>query len=189
MRAVSFGVSLCLTSLLLLAGCQTPPQTPASSPQAPMVADHEWQGHFSVKLGPWAGSGPEGQSFTFYLRSARGEAQLDLMTPLGTQLAQVRWSPSGTWIQSSKGTESYASLEDLSVQLLGEAVPLQALPYWLDGVPTPGSPAAHMKPDHSGFEQSGWTIDTQSLPDGYLQATRPESGTQRLIIIKVRLER
>lgn len=187
-RLLRWGMGLPLTSLLLLSGCQTLPPHGAPTPQA-ILAGHEWQGYFSVKLGPWGSVAAEGQSFTFYLRASQQEAQLDLMTPLGTQLAQVRWSPTGTWIRSSQGTESYSSLDDLSIHLLGETVPLKALPNWLDGQPSPDLPAAQTLANRPGFTQGGWTIDTQSLSDGYLQATRPETSTQRQITIKVRLER
>ncbi|HET8693989.1 MAG: outer membrane lipoprotein LolB [Burkholderiales bacterium] len=187
-RLLRWGMGLPLTSLLLLSGCQTLPPHSAPTPLA-VQTGHEWQGYFSVKLGPWGSTAAEGQSFTFYLRADQQAAQLDLMTPLGTQLAQVRWAPSGTWIQSAQGTQSYSSLDDLSVHLLGETVPLQALPHWLNGQPSPDLPAAQPLANRSGFEQAGWAIDTQSLPDGYLQATRPETSSQRQITIKVRLER
>lgn len=149
----------------------------------------QWQGHFSIKLGPWGQQGSEGQSFTFYLQTHDQNGELDLMTPLGTQLAQVIWSPDSTRIESPQGTQHYTSLRDLSEQLLGEDVPLQALPHWLQGLPSPDLPSATVLADHTGFEQAGWAIDAHGLPEGRLQATREQSATQRHIAIKVRLER
>lgn len=182
--------------LLGLAACQTPtPQRPTPltwNAALPQTQEQQWQGHFSILLGPWGAQASEGQSFTFFLQTAQqaGQAtgQLDLMTPLGTQLAQVRWTPSGTHIESAQGTQHYASLQDLSTQLLGEDVPLQALPHWLQGLPSPDLPTASVLPDHTGFVQAGWIIDVHTLMVGKLQATREQTATQRHITIKVRLE-
>lgn len=189
------GIRTGLTALLAacLTGCQLAP--PVKSPTDSTVwlteqpRQQQWQGHFSVKLGQWGQQSSEGQSFTFYLQSDAQVGQLDLMTPLGTQLAQVIWSPNGTRIESAQGTQRYASLSDLSVQLLGEEIPLQALPHWLQGIPSPNLPAAITLADHSGFEQGGWRIDVHALSEGKLAATRPQTTAQRLITIKVRLER
>ncbi len=197
MSSIAFrpAVRASLSALLLaaLSACQTaPPATPILA-QDPLMARHvhmqQWQGHFSIKLGPWGQQGSEGQSFTFYLQSHEQSGELDLMTPLGTQLAKVIWTPEGTRIESAQGTQQYASLSDLSTQLLGEDVPLQALPHWLQGLPSPDLPPATVLADHSGFEQAGWAIDAHGLPEGRLQATRAQTATQRHITIKVRLER
>ena len=183
----SAALTLSLTSLT---GCQTPPPKPmVPLPHVDQAATQQWQGHFSIKLGPWGTQSGEGQSFTFYLQSASRTGQMDLMTPLGTQLAQVNWDPQGTRIESSEGTQQFASLKDMSQQLLGEDVPLQALPHWLQGMPSPDLPTATISADHTGFDQAGWTIDAHGLPNGKLQATRSQTSTQRLITIKVRLER
>lgn len=176
-------------TLTMFAGCQTAPKPMIPLPPIDQAATQQWQGHFSIKLGPWETQAAEGQSFTFYLQSTSKTGQLDLMTPLGTQLAQVNWSPQGTRIDSSEGTQQFASLKDMSEQLLGEDVPLQALPHWLQGMPSPDLPAATVSADHTGFDQAGWTIDAHGLPNGKLQATRSQTSNLRLITIKVRLER
>lgn len=192
--AIRSGVRASLAAMLLaaLAACQTAPPKPILSPSA-LTAGRtqmlQWQGHFSIKLGPWGQQGNEGQSFTFYLQSDDQNGELDLMTPLGTQLAQVIWTPGGTRIESAQGTQHYTSLSELSEQLLGEDVPLQALPHWLQGLPSPDLPHATVLADHTGFEQAGWAISAQGLPEGKLQATREQTATQRHITIKVRLER
>lgn len=186
-------VSCSAVLLTTLSACQTPQQPKASFARDPLMArqpqQQQWQGHFSIKLGPWGKQDSEGQSFTFYLQTQGQNGELDLMTPLGTQLAQVIWSPGGTRIESSQGTQHYTSLSDLSEQLLGEDVPLQALPHWLQGLPSPDLAPATVLADHTGFQQAGWAIDAHGLPEGKLQATREQSATQRHIAIKVRLER
>lgn len=183
------GLAAGALTLPLLTGCQTAPQPMIPLPPVDQAATQQWQGHFSIKLGPWGTQGTEGQSFTFYLQSTTKTGQLDLMTPLGTQLAQVNWNPQGTRIHSSEGSQQFASLKDMSEQLLGEDVPLQALPHWLQGMPSPDLPSAQISADHTGFEQAGWTIEAHGLLNGKLQATRNQTSTQRLITIKVRLER
>lgn len=192
---IRWGMRASLSAMVLgsLAACQTtPPFKPPLEPpalKAEQAQTQQWQGHFSIKLGPWGKQGSEGQSFTFYLQSGTQSGELDLMTPLGTQLAQVTWSPSGTRIESAQGSQQYASLNALSEQLLGEDVPLQALPHWLQGLPSPTLSTAVILADHTGFEQAGWTIDAHGLPEGKLQATRAQTDAQRHITIKVRLDR
>ncbi|MGE5450882.1 MAG: lipoprotein insertase outer membrane protein LolB [Acidobacteriota bacterium] len=185
-------IPLAVAWSLALTACQTTPFKPPLVPpvlQDRQAPSQQWQGHFSVKLGPWGTQSSEGQSFTFYLQTQGRSGELSLMTPLGTQLAQVIWTPEGTRIESSQGTQQYASLHDLSTQLLGEDVPLQALPHWLQGLPSPDLPSAVLLADHTGFEQASWTIDAHALPQGKLQALREQTATQRQITIKVRLER
>ncbi len=172
----------------LLSACKSPPRPPVLLPSAQLQQAQQWQGHLSVKLGAFGSLPADGQSFTFFLKATTGEGQLDLMTPLGTQLAQVTWNAQSAHLDSSEGRSSYGSLNELSAQLLGEDIPVQALPHWLQGVPAPELATSQVLPDQSGFEQAGWQIDTRLLMQGRLQATRAETASQRLITIKVRLE-
>lgn len=187
LHSLAIPASLCVFALLT--GCQTPAPAPLQLPAAQLSQLQQWQGHFSIKLGPWRQLSADGQSFTFYLQAGSDTGQLDLMTPLGTQLAQVNWTPQGSRVQSSEGTQQFDSIGAMSQQLLGEEVPLLALPYWLQGIPSPDLPSASVAEDHSGFQQAGWHITTVGLGQGRLIATRPASPQQRDISIRIRLER
>lgn len=184
---IRLAASLLLATLL--AACQTPPPAPLQLPAAQLSQLQQWQGHFSIKLGAWRQQAADGQSFTFYLQSGSDTGQLDLMTPLGTQLAQVNWNPQGSRIQSSEGTQQFDSIGAMSQELLGENVPILALPFWLQGIPSPDLPSATVAEDHSGFNQAGWQITTVGLGQGRLIANRPGSQLQRDISIRIRLER
>lgn len=180
---------LCVLGLAtLLSACKSPPKPPVLLPSVQLQQAQQWQGHLSVKLGAFGTLPADGQSFTFFLKATTGEGQLDLMTPLGTQLAQVTWNKQSAHLDSSEGRSSYGSLNELSAQLLGEDIPVQALPHWLQGIPAPDLATSKVLTDHSGFEQAGWQIDTHLLTQGKLQATRTETANQRLITLKVRLE-
>ena len=188
-KRVSLVSAIVVTAAAIL-GCQTsrpPAATPVAVSQPALM--QQWQGHFSIKLGPWGQQPADGQSFTFFLQADDQTGQLDLMTPLGTQLAQVRWTASASSIESADGTQRFDSLPALSQQLLGEDVPLQSLPYWLSGKPSPRQPSTTTNPASGTFEQAGWTIDASDIASGKLQASRQQTESQRLITIKVRLDR
>ena len=184
-----FTWAACVLPLALLTACKSPAPAPLLLPPAQISQLQQWQGHFSIKLGPWQTQPAEGQSFTFYLQAGIDTGQLDLMTPLGTQLAQVNWTPTGSRIQSSEGTQRFDSVDAMSQQLLGENVPLLALPYWLQGMPSPDFPSSVIAGDHSGFSQAGWQVTTVGLGQGRLVANRAPSSNAREISIRIRLER
>ncbi len=75
----------------------------------------------------------------------------------------------------------YADLAALAQDVMGEPLPLQALPDWLRGQPWPG--AGHLAVE-GGFMQLGWTLDTSQLGEGLLIAQRPAPPT---VTLRVRL--
>jgi outer membrane lipoprotein LolB len=101
------------------------------------------------------------------------------MSPLGTRLASARWAPGVATLETPQGEQRYATLDDLSRQTLGEALPLAALPDWLKGQPWPG--AAHSAKD-GGFEQLGWQVLLTKRSEGLVEVRRdaPPSVTVRV---------
>lgn len=142
-------------------------------------------------LGPQSA---KGLSLTFAFTGSAQQGHLDLMTPLGSMLAQVRWSPQGAWLLrdgTGSQVEAHASLDALMQQVLGEPVPLRSLMHWLDGQPDPEHAHRERPPaelGRPGFEQLGWEIDTSQLSQQLLRAHRPAHGPSRGVHITLRLD-
>lgn len=145
--------------LAALAGCAS-----LAPPAVPMLA-----GRLSVQVAAQAGQPARGMNAAFELEGDAAAGQLRLSSTLGPQLAAARWSPGRVSLRTTDAERSYPDLDSLARDVLGEALPLQALPDWLRGRPWPGAPSRH-RPD--GFEQLGWELDLQRWGEGFVTATR-----------------
>lgn len=154
----------------------------------------------------------KGVSFGFFFDGQPEAGRLELMTPMGSQIAQVGWSAEGAWLRRDGGAPPpaepmlgpdatagaiddgiarFESIDALSTHVLGEAIPLQTLIHWMQGHPDPARPSAVLTEAASSagqFTQDGWLIDTRDWPRR-LQATRPANGGLRGIHIRVHLDR
>lgn len=157
------------------AGCATSP-----------VADGggAWtSGRMSLRVDASPGREAQSLNAAFDLRGSGSQGELRLMSPLGTQLVAARWQPGAVMLTTPEGEQRFASLEALSRQALGEAVPLAALPDWLAGRPWPDAPH-QSQPD--GFAQLGWQVQTQRLAEGWISARR---DAPPLVQLRVKLDR
>ncbi|MDX9844529.1 MAG: lipoprotein insertase outer membrane protein LolB [Aquabacterium sp.] len=180
-----------------LSGCghlAAVPHPPADAPGTTASSTNEGsprlalQGQLSIKLQAWQDLPAKGLSLGFFFSGHTDQGLLDLMTPLGTLMAQVGWHADEAWVVSQEGRQTYADLDELSRQTLGEALPLRSLVHWMQGQPDPTQPST--PDDQPGvFEQAGWRIDTRELGEQRIQATRSASEQQRAIHIKVYLDR
>lgn len=161
-----------------LAGCTTlepPPQ-------------QAWaQGRLSVRIAASAGQPARSESAAFELRGDGQRGELRLSTPLGTLLAVAAWSPGEATLTTPQGRAAFDTLSGLARESLGEDLPLQALPDWLQGRPWSGAPHRPAAPEGArGFEQLGWRIDLSRHVDGLLLAEREAPPA---VTLRVRLER
>ncbi len=157
--------------------------TPALAP-----ASHSLQGQLSIKLHAFGTVPAKGLSLGFFFTGDTQAGQLDLITLMGSQLAQVNWTPDEVWLTDEQGRHRYASMAELSAAVLGEALPLQALIHWMQGAPAPQWPSTPLSQPR-GFTQLGWTIDQSTLDRKQLTATRTGTATQRGVFVKVYLDR
>jgi outer membrane lipoprotein LolB len=158
---------------------------PGQAANATLVAI---QGQLSLKLGGMGEQAARGLSLGFFFNGSEQAGQLDLMTPMGSQIAQVSWTADQVWLTDDKGRRRFDSLDELSQQVLGEALPLRALVPWMQGRP------ARFLPCQRGalpgqFTQDGWQIDTREQASHRLLAQRPASASQRAVLIKFYLDR
>ncbi|WP_338440387.1 lipoprotein insertase outer membrane protein LolB [uncultured Aquabacterium sp.] len=186
-----------------------------TAPALPALAAIDLQGQISIKLLATDDLPAKGVSLGFFFNGQPDAGRLDLMTPLGSQIAQVGWSPTGAWLRRSGGSggdappesrfgtdlsatpspddglERFDHIGALSERVLGEAIPLQTLIHWMQGRADPQRPST-AAPDAElatgTFTQDGWLIDTREWPRR-LQAQRAASPGLRGIQLKVHLDR
>lgn len=156
---------LCLAGLagaLVLSGCATPDAT--------RVAAHggAWSGRLSLRL---ESEPPQSFAALFELRGSPDAGQLTLSTPIGSTLAQLRWSPGEALLMDGRTTRRFDSVDALIEAATGAAIPVGALFAWLDGEDRP---------------VSGWRPDLSQLKSGRLQAVResPEPRADLRIVFE-----
>lgn len=186
-----------LTSACLLAACAAAPVEPPSVPDTPRWSAAtetqaiELQGQMGIKLGAWQSEPARGMSFGFFFQGHVQRGSLSLMTPLGSQVAQVDWTPESATLRrvGPGGGEDIqrGSIEELAEAALGEALPLQTLVHWMQGRPDPSLPH-QLKTETGTFEQRGWLIDTRERAQGRILATRERQPGLRDARIQVRLD-
>lgn len=188
--------------------------TPSTQP-VPAQAIIDLQGQISIKLLVTPELPAKGVSLGFFFHGQPEAGQLDLMTPLGSQIAQVGWGPTGAWLRRDgasnadappesrfgtnlsappspdEGVERFDSIQALSERALGEAIPLHTLIHWMQGRADPARASTHAPEDGLAagtFSQDGWLIDARDWPRR-LQAQRTASEHLRGIQIKVHFDR
>lgn len=134
--------------VLALAGC--------ASPHLPTVQGNEpeWQGRLSLRI---QSDPATSMSAGFRLRGEATQGSLDLYSPLGTTLAALRWSPKDVQLQQSGQVQRFDSMNELTEQATGAALPLSHLFDWLNGLPSAAP---------------GWQVDLSQLAQGLLIAQR-----------------
>lgn len=108
----------------------------------------------------------------FELAGNARRGTLSLATPLGTQLAQARWSPQQATLVTPKGEAQYPDMDALTRELAGEALPIAAFFDWLRGRPWPDAPSTPHSPPEDGFSQLGWQVMLAGFERGIFAARR-----------------
>lgn len=161
---------------------------PQASQQPRSRPKFDLQGQMSIKLAAHADQSAKGLSLGFFFSGNTDAGQLDLMTLMGSQMAQVSWQPGEAWLTNEKGRQRYDNLGELSIAALGENLPLRSLIQWMQGQPDLDLPSLP-GPQANTFLQEGWLIDTSELPEKKLHATRSATPTQRGVQLKIYLDR
>lgn len=157
---------LAATLALVIGGCAV----------APRVADEPGDalaGRLAVRVEGNDGGAARSVSAAFELQGNAESGQLSLSTPLGSTLAQARWSPGSVLLVTPQGERRFKDLDALTREVLGEALPVAALFDWLRGRPWPGAPSqAQAAPGAPGFAQLGWAVDLARFSESWVTARR-----------------
>ena len=120
------------------------------------------------------------------------EFNIDLLGPLGRKVAVISVQDGQVQLNTSKG-EHYAARdpEILMQDLLGFALPVNGLHYWVRGVPDPGQVYSILELDEQGrlrrLRQSGWDIGYDRYHEGkpalpaFIRITSPALSAKIII--------
>ena len=166
------------TLLLAAAGCAT------VQPPAPIPASSEdLAGRMSLRVEAAGNAPARSLTAAFELRGNADAGRLDLTTPLGSVLAQARWSPREVVLATPRGERAFPDLDALTREVLGESLPVAALFDWLRGRPWAGAPSTA---GAGGFEQLGWNVDLAHFDDALVSARRE---TPPSVNVRIKLDR
>ena len=188
--------AVALVVAIVAAGCTTVPPSPAAG------AAEILSGRLALRVDPVANEAPRSVSAAFDLRGDSRAGTLGLSTPLGSLLAQARWSPGEVVLTTPRETRRFASLDELTREVLGESVPIEAWFDWLRGRPWPGAPSAAVDvapaatanvstsppPQRrpASFRQLGWRVDLSQFDAGTIAATRETPPP--VVTVRIRLD-
>ena len=88
---------------------------------------------------------------------------MKLVSPIGSVIGVMRWSPGEAVLESGREVRSFASVDVLLAQTTGAAIPVTALFAWLEGTNT---------------SQYGWTADLSQQATGRITAKRVDPAPQ-----------
>ena len=175
-----------LAATLLASGCAT---VPSLQPSADSLS-----GRLSLRVETFGMQPARTVSAAFDLRGDAHAGALGLSSPLGSLLAQARWSPAEVALITPQGTRTFSSLEELTREALGESVPIEAWFDWLRGRPWPeaasepaATPGAAAASAPSSFTQFGWRVDLSRFGEGAVTATRELPAPA--VTARIRLDR
>ncbi len=114
----------------------------------------QWSGRLSLRT---LGEPPENWVASFVLQGGAQSGKLTLLSPLGSTLAEARWSPALAELDRGNSTQVFPDLNALTTALTGSALPVAALFSWLNGL---------------AVSAEGWTPQLDDLARGRLQARR-----------------
>ena len=119
-----------------------------------------WTGRMSLQL---QSEPPQAFYAGFELKGQADSGELTLISPLGSILGIMRWSPGVAILEQGSSTQRFASTDDLLARTTGAAVPISALFDWLVGKNTAAP---------------GWEADLSRQADGRITAKRTAPAPQ-----------
>ncbi len=171
---------LAALTLLLLAGCVSSPPKPVVRPAQAGQAVFALDGRIAVK---YDGSQP---SSGFHWQHDAGSDDILMLAPLGVTVAHIRRDAHGATLEASGKRYEAEDSGELMQQVLGWRLPLAGMPYWVMGMPVPGSEAS-IERDANGqvstLQQDGWNIHYTSYA-----TPAPDSLPTRMILRNERVE-
>jgi len=155
-------LALVLSSTLLAAGCATPRMSPVD-------ANAYWSGRMAIQV---LKDPPESLSAGFELQGSALAGEMVLLSPIGTTLARLEWTPQGARLAQGQQQVESTSLQKLGARLTGTELPIAALFEWLAGRPA---------------EAPGWLVDLSAHAQGRISAERREPSPGA--VLRIALDR
>lgn len=162
---------------VLIAGCAV--HKPAIEQKALNSAGRDtpqtYAGRISLVIDPEINTSAAPQSFSggFELRGNAEMGELDLLTPLGQIVMQLRWQPDSALILRGTERQIFANADDLIQRATGASLSLAQLFAWLRGEQLQSSAQA-------------WQVDLENHANGRIIARRsvPTPAVLRIALNK-----
>lgn len=159
-------VAVIAALIIALAGCQSVPPLSSTSGRSPNALT-SW--NLDGRLGYRANDDGGSASVSWQQRVEHGE--MALSGPLGMGSARIRWSPGHAELDTGKETVTADNAQALAWRLTGLQLPVEALQYWVRGLPSPhnkASPTFGEFGELTALDQAGWqlTFDRYAAIDG-----------------------
>jgi outer membrane lipoprotein LolB len=116
---------MAMACTLLAAGCATPRMVAVD-------ANAYWSGRMAIQV---LKEPPESLSAGFELQGSAQAGEMVLLSPIGTTLARLEWTPQGARLAQGQQQLESTSLQRLGARLTGTELPIAALFEWLAGRP------------------------------------------------------
>ena len=146
--------SSCLSAINLVAGCAHKTSATAQTDDISKPDLGVWAGRISLKV---QSDPPQAFFAGFELKGQPDSGELTLISPLGSILGVLSWTPSSANLQSAQGVKRADTVDELLEQATGASIPTAALFDWLAGKQT---------------MISSWTADLSQHSAGRIVATR-----------------
>jgi outer membrane lipoprotein LolB len=159
---------------ILIAACAHPirSNSPFDLKNTPDIAfNQRYAGRISLVFEESASGAPPPFSGAFELRGQAAAGELDLLTPLGSIAAQLKWQPGQAVLTQAGQSRNFASADELISQATGTAISAQQLFDWLQGKSNAAS-------------ASDWQVDLARYAQGRITARRTgqQAATLRIIL-------
>ena len=156
-RALIFSL---ITTMLFIAGCAHKIDSTGINHIEKEAETAFWAGRISMQVQ----SDPVQAFFAgFELKGQADTGELTLISPLGSILGVMRWTPTEATLDQGGSIQRFATTNELLAQTTGAAVPISALFDWLGGKNTTAP---------------GWTADLSQRVNGRITAQRTEPSPQ-----------
>jgi outer membrane lipoprotein LolB len=111
---------------------------------------------------------PQNWSASLELQGSAEQGQLVLLSPIGTTLARLSWTPQSALLEQGEDKTASNSLQSLSQRLTGTDLPIAALFEWLAG---------------KAADAPGWQVDLSAHSQGRLTARRNTPAPETVLRI------
>lgn len=160
--------ALAAFALLALSGCALRPVA-----ELPLLLPSDWAARrdilqqrpdFALRGRVAVAAGEQGFSASLRWIQHGERAQIRLDGPLGLGALEIENSAGALIVTTGRGDRLDGEAARLELERqLGVALPLDSLRYWVQGLPSPSSPATESleadRPRLVRLEQQGWTVD------------------------------
>ena len=158
-----------LTAIFLIAGCAHKQGATGINDAQNEAKTGFWAGRISLQIQ----SEPVQAFFAgFELKGHSDSGELTLISPLGSILGIMRWTPVDATLEQGGNIRRFSSTDELLAQTTGAAIPISALFDWLSGKNTP---------------TPGWLADLSQQANGRITAQRTDplpSANLRIVLDK-----